>query len=330
MKLISVIVPAYNIEKYIGRCLESIINQTYADLEIIVVNDGSSDNTGDVIDSYARRDRRIIAIHKKNGGVSSARLEGLKRASGEYIGFVDGDDYIEAEMYEVLMNNAIKYKASISHCGYKMIFPDGHELLFHGTKDEIQFDHLRSLYELLEGSRVEPGLCNKLYHKSVISQFMHDNIWSSDIRINEDLLMNYLIFKKADNSIYLDIPYYHYILREGSASTSHVERYKLLDPLKVISLILEDVKNETTLEQVVFNRYMRCLINIANQKEWLDDAVNAKNTLKDSVKKDKRFRKYTSVKLKLMIICTAYFGEIYRLIRRLYDKLSGANNMYKI
>ena len=125
--LISIIVPAYNIEKFVERCLESISAQTYQDLEIIVVDDGSTDSTAEVIDQYRKKDDRVIAIHKQNGGVSTARSAGLAIATGEYIGFVDGDDYIEPQMFERLLTNMRKYGADISHCGYKMIFPDGHE-----------------------------------------------------------------------------------------------------------------------------------------------------------------------------------------------------------
>ena len=115
--IISVIVPAFNIEAYLPRCLESILSQTYNHLEIVVVNDGSRDNTADVIDSYAARDSRIKAIHKENGGVTSARLRGIEESTGDWIAFVDGDDYIEPEMFEKLLATAVSHNADISHCG---------------------------------------------------------------------------------------------------------------------------------------------------------------------------------------------------------------------
>ena len=122
--LISIIVPAYNIENYIGRCLDSLLHQVYEKLEIVVVNDGSIDDTGRIIDQYADMDQRIVPLHKANGGVFSARLAGIEKATGEYIGFVDGDDYIEPEMFGRLLKNAMKYNTDISHCGYQMVFPD--------------------------------------------------------------------------------------------------------------------------------------------------------------------------------------------------------------
>ena len=115
---ISIIVPAYNIEAPLPRCLNSLLAQEYSNLEIIVVNDGSKDDTGAVMDAYAAKDSRIKAIHKENGGVTSARLRGVAEATGEWIGFCDGDDFVEPDMYARLMKNAADHNAQISHCGY--------------------------------------------------------------------------------------------------------------------------------------------------------------------------------------------------------------------
>lgn len=114
---ISVIIPAYNVEPWIEACLESVCNQTYRDLEIIVIDDGSTDKTGAIIDSYANKDRRIVVTHQENSGLVAVRELGIKIASGQYIGFVDGDDTVEPDMYERLLTNAISYQADISHCG---------------------------------------------------------------------------------------------------------------------------------------------------------------------------------------------------------------------
>ena len=114
---LSVIVPAYNNALWLPRCLDSILSQTYSDLEVLVVDDGSKDNTPEVLREYEARDSRIRGIRKENGGVTSARLRGLAEATGDWIGFVDADDEIEPQMYGRLMENARKYHADISHCG---------------------------------------------------------------------------------------------------------------------------------------------------------------------------------------------------------------------
>src|ERR1035437_5330472 len=115
---ISIIVPIYNIERYLSKCIDSILVQTFINFELILVNDGSTDNCGKIINEYAQKDSRIVVIHKKNGGVSSARNAGLDLAQGEYIGWVDADDYIATDMYETLYHLAIDYNADISECNY--------------------------------------------------------------------------------------------------------------------------------------------------------------------------------------------------------------------
>jgi len=115
---ISIIVPVYNVERYIRKCVKSLINQTYKNIEIILVNDGSPDNCGQICDDFAREDRRIVVIHKENGGLCSARNAGLSVATGKYIGFVDSDDWIRADMYEYLYINAKSHDADIACCNY--------------------------------------------------------------------------------------------------------------------------------------------------------------------------------------------------------------------
>ena len=118
---ISVIVSIYNIEKYIQRAVESICAQTYSNLEIILVDDGSTDSSGRICDEYAKKDNRIRVIHKKNGGLSSARNEGIKAATGEYIAFVDGDDWVDKSMYEDMLKAMYTYDADIAICNYKAV-----------------------------------------------------------------------------------------------------------------------------------------------------------------------------------------------------------------
>ena len=119
--LISIIVPVYKVEKYLQECVTSIQNQTYRNLEIILVDDGSPDKSGKLCNEYAKRDSRIKVIHKVNGGLSSARNAGLKIAKGEYIGFVDSDDYIRKNMYEKLLDACIQNKTEIAACNYNYI-----------------------------------------------------------------------------------------------------------------------------------------------------------------------------------------------------------------
>ena len=164
--LLSIIIPAFNIEQYISRALDSLINQSYKNIEVIVVNDGSTDSTGGIIDSYVKKDNRIKVIHKNNEGVSIARNTGIHLAKGDYIGFVDGDDTVDDDMFETLIKNAIDYNADISHCGYKMVFPSRTDY-YYNTGDIVIQDNQEGLKDLLKADRVEPSLNNKIYKSSL-------------------------------------------------------------------------------------------------------------------------------------------------------------------
>ena len=148
----SVIVPVYNLEKDLPRCLDSILAQTHGALEVIVVDDGSRDGSRAVLEEYARRDDRVKPIFKENGGVTSARLRGVAEATGEWVGFVDGDDEIEPDMYGWLLENARKYGADVSHCGYQMVFSDGRVHYFHNSGRIREQDPDTAIRDLLEGT----------------------------------------------------------------------------------------------------------------------------------------------------------------------------------
>ena len=231
--LISVIVHVYNVAADLPRCLDSILVQTYPHIEIITVDDGSPDNSSEILDHYAAKYPNIRVIHKENGGVTSARLRGVQEVSGAWIGFVDGDDEIEPDMYERLMANAQKYDADISHCGYRMVFDDGRVNYFHNTGIVEVHDRPKALRELLSGEQIEPGLCNKLFRRDLFQGWKMDE----SIRINEDLLMNYYLFSNADSSVFDDWCPYHYIVRSTSASRAKMNIHKIYDPIQVKEII---------------------------------------------------------------------------------------------
>ena len=225
---ISVIVPVYNIAEYLPRSLDSILSQTHRNTEVIVIDDGSSDGSGDIIREYEKKDSRVKGIFKKNSGVSDTRNAGIECAAGDYISFVDGDDYIEPEMLEHLLENALKYGADISHCGYQMVFPSRVDYYYNTGKLMVQ-DKRQGIRDLMKGELVEPGIWNKLYKREVIGSVR----MPSDIRINEDYLFNVEVFLNSEKSVFEDKPFYHYILRENSAATSKLSEKKLFDGITV-------------------------------------------------------------------------------------------------
>lgn len=230
---ISVIIPVYNLQNEIPRAIDSVLGQTYHPIEIIVVDDGSTDGTAGILDEYSRKYSNVVVIHRENGGVSSARLEGVKAATGAWIGFVDGDDEIEPDMYQFLMNNAVQFHGDISHCGYQMVFADGRVKHFYNTGRLVEQDRVTGLKDLLSGMFVEPGLCNKLFRKNLFHQLLHGAGIPHDIKINEDLLMNYILFSQANRAVYQDRCKYHYLIRSGSASRSGLNWNRIYDPIRV-------------------------------------------------------------------------------------------------
>ncbi len=245
--MISIIVPVYNLEVYIQHTLESLFAQTYREIEVIAVDDGSTDGSAKILDEYAAKEPRLHVIHKINEGVSAARNAGLAIANGEYIGFCDGDDEVEPEMYERLLANLLKYDADISHCGMLTIGLDGQTRYFHNTCVLEVHSHEEGILEILKGEKVEPSLCMKIYRKELFKELKFD----TKILFNEDLLINFYLFQRAECSVFEDVCLYHYIRREGSACKSDVAEKHVFHPVEVRRRILEQCSGESQVVQDV-------------------------------------------------------------------------------
>lgn len=239
---ISVIVPAYNNAPWLPATLDSILAQTYTNLEIVVVDDGSTDDTAAVLRAYSQKDPRIHAIRKANGGVTSARLLGVAESTGDWIGFVDGDDTIEPQMFERLMENALSNDADISHCGHRMVYPDGKVRYYYNSGVVKIQDRETGLRDLLEETLIEPGLWNKLYKRQLFEGL--EEKMDLTIKINEDFLMNFYLFSAADKSIFEDVCPYHYLVRQGSASRRRLNEHLIYDPIRVKEIILSSCSKE--------------------------------------------------------------------------------------
>lgn len=237
MDTISVIVPAYNIGPYLSRSLDSLLRQTVPNLEIIVVDDGSTDNTAEVMREYAEKSDKIRTIFKENGGVTSARLRGVQESTGDWIAFMDGDDYIEPQMYGRLLQNALNAGADISHCGHQVHYADGRVEYVHRSGTIHEQDHRTGLWELLDNRDVSMSLCTKLYRRKLFEGL--EDWMDSSIRNNEDLLMNYYLFDRAESAVFEGNCPYHYILRKDSASCKGITEAHIFDPIRVRRLLLE-------------------------------------------------------------------------------------------
>ena len=213
--LISIIVPIYNVEKYIKKCIESILAQTYTNLELILVDDGSPDRCPVICDEFAERDNRIVVIHKKNGGLSDARNAGLDIAQGKFIGFVDGDDYIAPQMYEILFDALFKNDADMSICNYVKV-NEQYELIAEKNRILPIKDACVSPDEFMHEYTGKYGwfyvvAWNKLYRKTLF-----DNLRYPKGKQHEDEFLIHRIVYKCHKIVCVNQPFYYYVEREGS------------------------------------------------------------------------------------------------------------------
>ena len=220
MDKISVIVPAYNVEKWLVKCVESILSQTYQNIEVILVDDGSTDQTPILCDELAKRDGRIRVVHKKNGGLSSARNAGIEIAAGEYLGFVDSDDYISPLMYEKMYGQMIENEAELAICSM--------EFVYECKEDEGKMGECSMTDEVLEMEeaykKINPyveGYCyyvtapNKLYHKSIFENFRF-----IEGRLHEDEFAIHHIISLCNKVVITSEKFYYYLQRKGSITHS--------------------------------------------------------------------------------------------------------------
>ena len=255
--IISIIVPIYNVGKYLPKCIESILNQTFKNFELILVNDGSTDNSGVVCDDYAKKDTRIKIIHKSNGGVSSARNAGLYVAKGEYIGFVDPDDYIDKNMYEKLYRLCIDNNSDIAICRFNREI-NGKIQNKESTEEIIELNNMEAMNELFKGNLYRFSLCNKLFSKKCFNDVLFP-----EERIHEDLSTTYKLFANSKKAVYINYCGYTYVRRENSILTSTYNEKRLQAFIawdEIIEFI--DKNYYEIIEQVIATFTYWCVDNI--------------------------------------------------------------------
>ena len=226
--LITVIVPVYNVEKYLEKCVNSILHQTYKNLEIILVDDGSTDNSGKICDEFKEKDKRIKVIHKLNEGQSVARNIGIDLAKGKYIGFVDSDDFIQEDMYEVLYNLCKKYDSEISIVTHYEMY--NNKILFTRDTGELcvlnKFDAMK---ELLMDKKIQNYVWNKLFKIELF-----DNLRFVENRYYEDSVIMPVLFERSNKVVLLEKPKYYYV-RSDNSTIANINSKLYGDYLKSIS-----------------------------------------------------------------------------------------------
>lgn len=302
--LVSVIVPVYNVDKYLSKCLETLIRQTYRNIEIILVDDGSNDLSGLICEKYSRKDKRIYAFHKTNGGLSSARNFGIKKATGKYLCFIDSDDYVEYDYIKSLLEVALSKSADIVVCGYDEVNPMAK--VMSGKEATIKL--------LIDQENVDIVAWNKLYRRSLFK-----NIKYPEGENYEDTLTTYKLYSKAAKVIYVSKILYHYVQRENSITGNSRKKERLTARLKGANeskmyfdgdkeLRMAAEISELTAHLAFIDFAIKGKINRENEKEnrqWIID--NKTRLLKN---------KYLTKKLRIYIELLSKFGGIgYHLFR---------------
>ncbi len=245
MPLFSIIIPVYNVEKYLNKCVDSVLNQTFTDFEVILVDDGSTDNCPAICDSYAEKDKRVKVIHKPNGGLINARKSGLEIADGNYIGFVDSDDWIEPEMYELFANMIKKYSPDMVLSDF--YFDNGNELTNSIQLFEQEFYDKSALKEklypkmLFSGTYykfgVNPCCWSKVYKKKLLKENLP--LVDGRIKMGEDAAFTYPCLIDAQSVATIKKPCYHYIQNPDSMTNSYDKDLK-----NIIFLPYEQIKEK--------------------------------------------------------------------------------------
>lgn len=316
--VISIIVPVFNVAPYLNKCIGSILAQTFTDYELILVNDGSTDNGGAICDEYAGTDKRVKVIHKAYGGVSSARNAGVQAAQGDFIGFVDGDDYIDKEMYQVLNQLCKRTGSDISICKLSREI-DG-ELMNKGEENFIvEMDHIGAMRELFKGVLYRFSLCNKLFAKKCF-----EKVKFPEGRIHEDLSTTYKLFANANRAVYTNRIGYVYVKRKKSILTSKYHE-KRLDAFTGWDEILSFMRREyiQMLDEVGACFAYWCIDNIhyvLNQIERREERKKYLLSIRKCIKKYNYITRRSdrlTLKDKTTLLLFSYSFFIFFLVKKL-------------
>jgi glycosyltransferase involved in cell wall biosynthesis len=322
MALLSIIVPVYNKERYIDECIQSIFNQTFTDFELILVNDGSTDGSGAKCDHYQKSDSRVIVIHQINGGASAARNAGVARSTGKYIGFIDSDDTIYPDMYELLINNALQYDADVSVCRLRVLFPDK-TVCPEGEPGPVVLNHDEALSKCLKGD-LDRSANNKIYKSALARSVQFEG------NIYEDILYTCKIFLKAKNTVFDNVIKYNYLVRDNSVSMSGFNP-KYLETVDVSHKMVEMVAKENNniiadawAFDIVANISLLNLLLLTERSNYQSQYQQVVDTLKkyrSFISSSPQVIKKHKVAIKIFFISPG----LYRSLMYLYCRVTGAD-----
>lgn len=323
-ELISIIIPVYNVEKYLEKCVDSIINQTYKNLEIILVDDGATDSSGKLCDELAKIDNRIKVYHKENGGLSDARNYGVEKSTGGYIGFVDSDDYIDTEMYEKLYEAIKKENVDVAECNLKIIYTDREEL-FTEQKYYNIYTKQEYLEEYLKIEKIFGSACVRLI-KSDIAKKLKFPVG----KLYEDTYYAYDLIEKVDRYVIMNNPYYNYLMRENSITNTKFNP-RIFDLIEIVEKFHKTTyENYPGLKEAADCRKMYAYFSVLNsilleenyrENEYYSEILSYFKRNYISLLKNK----YINHNRKLSVILIKLNIDLYRKVLMKYKKKISEN-----
>lgn len=313
MAKVSIVVPIYNVEKYLEKCLDSLANQTLKDIQIILVNDGSTDNSGEIAKEYAEKYKKMLYIEKENGGLSDARNYGMKYATGDYIAFLDSDDYIEKETYEKMYNKAVQDNADYVECDFLWEYPNK-------IKEDIRYPY-RNKNEMLTFVRVVAW--NKLIKRDILVENKIE--FPKGLRY-EDIEFTYKLLPYINKFSYVDGQFIHYVQRESSIA--NVQNEKTAEIFQVLDNVINYYKEKNIYEkykdELEYNyaRYLLCsslkrickVQDKVKRKELIEKTWDNLNSKFPDWKKNKILKKINTGK-------NIYMRTVNKLTYKLYTVL---------
>lgn len=286
MDLISVIIPVYNTQNYLKKCVESFLNQTYKNIEIILVDDGSTDKSPTICDEFEKKDKRVRVIHKINGGLSDARNVGISKSNGEYISFFDSDDYVDEDYISYLYSLVKKYNTEMAVCGYKVINENGKVLSKIDGFEESAISKKEFYHRMLIETGITVSACFKLYKKN-----LYDNILYPVGKLCEDNGTTYKVVDKVNGSIaYGNITKGYYVIHRGSIMRSKFS-LKKMDMIELNDEMCDFLLTKyNDLDDIILRRRIYSRFNVLRQIDFKDE--NTKELMMSLVNYIKNHKKF--------------------------------------
>lgn len=324
--LVSIIVPAYNVDKYIEKCIRSLIEQTHSAIQIIIVNDGSNDRTGDICDNFAKEDSRVSVFHTENKGVSCARNVGIRKATGEYIIFVDADDYLEACSVDYLLRNIINSNADF--CFSKKCYMKDNDK-GNILDDAVGIDNAHAIRTLLS-QEVIVGCWNKIYKSSFIKE--NEIYFSEDLFFGEGLEFIIKVSKLADNIAMCNGKTYYYRKDNVNSATTSFDINKFHNGELAISKIEREVQKIQEVQKMLqLHRFFFCSMMLngifltGNRKKYKRDYIACKRYIRETATKVLMYSElsnYTRIKIFICWINPFFIAVLATLKRKYYMRRS--------